>query len=123
MAGPITDQMDLNLALNHKRPGDTAKVEYYRRRAEDGSQVLSATRVMKGPALHEPKAYIIAGSQCAGKKTSFAREFLPHMHIAKNFINADLFAQGVHLFSPGSSHSEPGKTYAIEIDRYGKRRY
>ena len=27
---PITDQMDLNLALNHKRPGDTAKVEYYR---------------------------------------------------------------------------------------------
>jgi putative serine protease PepD len=27
---PITGQMDLNLALNHKRPGDTAKVEYYR---------------------------------------------------------------------------------------------
>jgi S1-C subfamily serine protease len=27
---PITDQMDLNLALNHKRPGDTVKVEYYR---------------------------------------------------------------------------------------------
>lgn len=27
---PITGQMDLNLALNHKRPGDTVKVEYYR---------------------------------------------------------------------------------------------
>jgi S1-C subfamily serine protease len=27
---PITGQMDLNLALNRKRPGDTAKVEYYR---------------------------------------------------------------------------------------------
>jgi len=26
----VTDQMDLNLALNHKRPGDTVKVEYYR---------------------------------------------------------------------------------------------
>jgi S1-C subfamily serine protease len=26
----ITGQMDLNLALNHKRPGDTAKVEFYR---------------------------------------------------------------------------------------------
>ncbi len=27
---PITGQMDLNLALNRKRPGDTVKVEYYR---------------------------------------------------------------------------------------------
>jgi S1-C subfamily serine protease len=27
---PITGQMDLNLALNHKRPGDTVKVEFYR---------------------------------------------------------------------------------------------
>jgi S1-C subfamily serine protease len=27
---PITEQMDLNLALNRKRPGDTVKVEFYR---------------------------------------------------------------------------------------------
>lgn len=27
---PITSQMDLNLALNRKRPGDTVTVEYYR---------------------------------------------------------------------------------------------
>ena len=27
---PITGQMDLNLALNRKRPGDVVKVEYYR---------------------------------------------------------------------------------------------
>jgi len=27
---PITSQLDLNLALNHKRPGDSVKVEYYR---------------------------------------------------------------------------------------------
>jgi S1-C subfamily serine protease len=27
---PISGQMDLNLALNRKRPGDTVKVEYYR---------------------------------------------------------------------------------------------
>src|ERR1700726_4796502 len=27
---PITEQMDLNLALNRKRPGDTIKVEFYR---------------------------------------------------------------------------------------------
>jgi putative serine protease PepD len=34
---PITGQMDLNLALNHKRPGDVVKVEYYR-----GGQKLEA---------------------------------------------------------------------------------
>ena len=34
---PITGQMDLNLALNRKRPGDTVKVEYYR-----GGQKLQA---------------------------------------------------------------------------------
>jgi S1-C subfamily serine protease len=27
---PITGQMDLNLALNRKRPSDTVKVEFYR---------------------------------------------------------------------------------------------
>jgi S1-C subfamily serine protease len=27
---PITNQMDLNLALNRKRPGDTVKLEFYR---------------------------------------------------------------------------------------------
>ena len=27
---PIAGQMDMNLALNHKRPGDTVKIEFYR---------------------------------------------------------------------------------------------
>jgi S1-C subfamily serine protease len=27
---PITNQLDLSLALNRKRPGDTVKVEFYR---------------------------------------------------------------------------------------------
>ncbi|MGH9594780.1 MAG: S1C family serine protease, partial [Bryobacteraceae bacterium] len=35
---PVTDQMDLSLALNRKRPGDTVKVEYYR-----GGQKMEAT--------------------------------------------------------------------------------
>jgi S1-C subfamily serine protease len=34
---PITEQMDLSLALNRKRPGDTVKVEFYR-----GGQKMSA---------------------------------------------------------------------------------
>jgi S1-C subfamily serine protease len=27
---PITSQLDLNLAMNRKRPGDKVKVEFYR---------------------------------------------------------------------------------------------
>ena len=36
---PITGQMDLNLALNRKRPGDTVKVEYYRGGQKTEAQV------------------------------------------------------------------------------------
>jgi S1-C subfamily serine protease len=36
---PITGQMDLNLALNRKRPGDAVKVEYYRGQQKMESQV------------------------------------------------------------------------------------
>jgi predicted ABC-type ATPase len=43
--------------------------------------------------------YIIAGPNGAGK-TTFAREFLPNYADCKNFINADLIAQGVSPFSP-----------------------
>ncbi len=46
-----------------------------------------------------PSVYIIAGPNGAGK-TTFAREFLPNYADCKNFINADLIAQGVSPFSP-----------------------
>ena len=36
---PITNQMDLNLALNRKRPGDTVSVEYYRGKQKAQVQV------------------------------------------------------------------------------------
>ena len=36
---PIAGQMDLNLALNRKRPGDTVKVEYYRGKQKMQAQV------------------------------------------------------------------------------------
>jgi S1-C subfamily serine protease len=39
---PITGQMDLNLALNRKRPGDTVKVEYYRGGQKMQAQVTLA---------------------------------------------------------------------------------
>jgi predicted ABC-type ATPase len=69
----------------------------------------------------KPKAYIIAGPNGAGK-TSFAREFLPHYADCKNFINADLIAQGVSPFSPEAAAIRAGRLMLIEIDRYGKRR-
>jgi len=43
--------------------------------------------------------YIIAGPNGVGK-TTFAREFLPHYADCKNFVNADLIAQGLHLSLP-----------------------
>jgi S1-C subfamily serine protease len=39
---PITGQMDMNLALNHKRPGDTVKVEFYRGGQKMEAQVTLA---------------------------------------------------------------------------------
>ena len=43
--------------------------------------------------------FIIAGPNGAGK-TTFAREFLPNYADCKNFVNADLIAQGMAPFSP-----------------------
>jgi predicted ABC-type ATPase len=45
--------------------------------------------------------YIIAGLNGVGK-TTFARTFLPKYADCKNFINADLIAQGMSPFSPES---------------------
>src|ERR1700689_2426901 len=39
---PITGQMDLNLALNHKRPGDAVKIEFYRGGQKMDAQVTLA---------------------------------------------------------------------------------
>ena len=43
--------------------------------------------------------YIIAGPNGVGK-TTFARRFLPKYANCKNFVNADLIAQGLAPFSP-----------------------
>jgi predicted ABC-type ATPase len=44
-----------------------------------------------------PSVHIVAGPNGAGK-TTFAREFLPKYAECKNFINADMIAQGVSPF-------------------------
>jgi len=63
--------------------------------------------------------YIIAGPNGAGK-TTFAREFLPNYADCRNFINADLIAQGVSPFSPEKVAFRAGRLME-EINSYEKR--
>jgi len=52
--------------------------------------------------------FIIAGPNGAGK-TTFAREFLPNYADCKNFVNADLIAQGMAPFLLRLPHSVRGR--------------
>jgi predicted ABC-type ATPase len=67
-----------------------------------------------------PSVYIIGGPNGAGK-TTFAREFLPNYADCKNFINADLIAQGVSPFSPEAAAFRAGRLMLEEIDLHAKR--
>jgi predicted ABC-type ATPase len=67
-----------------------------------------------------PNLYIIAGANGAGK-TTFAREFLPNYADCKNFINADLIAQGVSPFAPEAVAFRAGRLMIEEISLYAKR--
>jgi len=61
--------------------------------------------------------YVIAGANGVGK-TTFAREFLPEFADCKNFINADLIAQGLSPFSPESQSFRAGRLMLEEISSY-----
>src|ERR1700756_3568017 len=65
--------------------------------------------------------YIIAGPNGVGK-TTFAREFLPAYADCKNFVNADLIAQGVSPFSPETAAIKAGKLMLNEIESFAQRR-
>jgi predicted ABC-type ATPase len=68
-----------------------------------------------------PSLYIIAGPNGVGK-TTFAREFLPNYANCRNFINADLIAQGMGPFSPETAAFRAGKLMLTEIDLLAQRR-
>jgi predicted ABC-type ATPase len=68
-----------------------------------------------------PVVYIIAGPNGAGK-TTFAREFLPGYADCRNFVNADLIAQGVAPFSPEAAAFRAGRLMLDEINRYAERK-
>lgn len=58
--------------------------------------------------------YIISGRNGVGK-TTFARTFLPKYADCKNFVNADLIAQGMSPFSPEAAAIRAGRLVLSEI--------
>ncbi len=65
--------------------------------------------------------YIIAGPNGVGK-TTFARTFLPKYADCKNFVNADLIAQGMSPFSPEAAAIRAGRLVLSEIAFFSQRR-
>jgi len=61
------------------------------------------------------------GTERVGK-TTFAREFLPNYANCRNFINADLIAQGMAPFSPELAAFRADKLMHAEIDLLAQRR-
>jgi predicted ABC-type ATPase len=64
--------------------------------------------------------YLIAAPNGVGK-TTFARKFLPKHANCKNFVNADLIAQGMSPFSPESAVIRAGRLVLTEIDLFSQK--
>lgn len=64
--------------------------------------------------------YIIAGPNGSGK-TTFARMFLPEYGRCRNFVNADLIAQGLSPFDPRAAAIKAGKLVLQQIHEYAGR--
>ncbi len=68
-----------------------------------------------------PNVYIIAGPNGAGK-TTFAKEFLPSYAKCKNFVNADLIAQGLAPFAPELAGIKAGRILLEQIHSLSTQR-
>ena len=66
-----------------------------------------------------PDLYVIAGPNGVGK-TTFAKEFLPAYAKCTKFINADLIAQGLAPFAPGTMLIKAGKLLLEQIRELAK---
>ncbi len=64
----------------------------------------------------QPTCYVIAGPNGAGK-TTFALRYLPEMTGCRNFINADLIADGLSPLNPSAAQVEAGKIFLREIGK------
>ncbi|MCC7300775.1 MAG: hypothetical protein IT583_06825 [Verrucomicrobia bacterium] len=65
-------------------------------------------------SISKPTCYVIAGPNGAGK-TTFALRYLPEMTGCRNFINADLIADGLSPLNPAGVQLEAGKILLREI--------
>lgn len=65
--------------------------------------------------MNTPTCYVIAGPNGAGK-TTFALRYLPEMTGCRNFINADLIADGLSPLNPAAVQMEAGKILLREIE-------
>ena len=63
---------------------------------------------------NQPTCYVIAGPNGAGK-TTFALRYLPEITGCRNFINADLIADGLSPLDPSRVQLEAGKILLREI--------
>jgi len=63
----------------------------------------------------QPTCYVIAGPNGAGK-TTFALRYLPEMTGCRNFINADLIADGLSPLNPVGVQLAAGKIFLREIE-------
>ncbi|NOU35446.1 MAG: hypothetical protein HOO88_01525 [Kiritimatiellaceae bacterium] len=66
-------------------------------------------------SVSQPTCYVIAGPNGAGK-TTFALRYLPEMTGCRNFINADLIADGLSPLNPAGVQIEAGKIFLREIE-------
>jgi predicted ABC-type ATPase len=73
---------------------------------------------MKSKSL---KLHIIAGPNGAGK-TTFAREFLPFYADCREFVNANLIAQGLSPFDPQAASIRAGRLMLERISELSTRR-
>ena len=71
-------------------------------------------------ASSKPSLYIIAGPNGAGK-TTFAREFLPRFADCKEFVNADLIAQGLAPFAPEKAALKAGRLMLERLDELARQ--
>jgi predicted ABC-type ATPase len=65
--------------------------------------------------------HIVAGPNGAGK-TTFAQEFLPNYADCRNFVNADLIAQGIAPFSPETAAIRAGRMMLTEMQSFAQKR-
>ena len=89
--------------------------------AEAVEAALKDERVTDAARNFQTLVHIIAGPNGAGK-TTFARDFLPDFASCKEFVNADLIAQGLSPFASEGAALAAGRLMLERLEELGRRR-